>query len=35
MATLGGLLENAFVKAILPGFDREVGPFRKAATPKS
>ena len=30
-ATLGGLLENAFVRAILPGFDREVGPFRKAS----
>ena len=23
---LGGLLENAFIRAILPGFDREVGP---------
>ncbi|MGE5414969.1 MAG: DUF748 domain-containing protein [Syntrophomonadaceae bacterium] len=28
-ATLGGLLENAFVRAILPGFDREVGPLRR------
>jgi Domain of Unknown Function (DUF748) len=23
---LGGVLENAFIRAILPGFDREVGP---------
>ncbi len=26
---LGGLLENAFIKAILPGFDRQVGPLPK------
>jgi hypothetical protein len=26
---LGGLLENAFIKAILPGFDRQVGTLRK------
>lgn len=25
---LAGLLENAFVRAILPGFDRQVGPLR-------
>ena len=24
-AVLGGLLENAFIKAILPGFDQQVG----------
>ena len=27
--TLGGLLENAFIRAILPGFDRQVGTLKR------
>ena len=36
LQVLGGLLENAFVRAILPGFDRQVGtrPDRKVGTSK-
>jgi len=34
-ATLGGLLENAFVHAILPSFDSAVGPFHPRAKPAS
>jgi hypothetical protein len=29
MQIIGKLIENAFVKAILPGFERELNLFRK------
>jgi hypothetical protein len=29
MQIIGKLIENAFIKAILPGFEQELGLFRK------
>jgi hypothetical protein len=31
---LGGILENAFIRAILPGFDRQIGPGPGAKRPQ-